>query len=418
CFWACYVLFKGDKNRPPLPPGPTPIPLLGNLLQIPGKKPLWESVAQWSEQYGPIMSFKVASRTIIILSTRETTRDVLEKKAKITGSRPRFIGVNENLTRSLMPVFLPMNDKWESVHQTELSLMNPRTAKGIASIQLAAAKQLLFNMLENKDYDITSHINRFASNVVSTTLFGTDIGSVSQAKSNSKYGIADQLIDSICVEHTLVDLFPVLENIPGIKQLGASRGNAWFEDLERLYTEDIQLAIKSPRWSIAKAAHQQQRNNMTDEAFRMWIVEAEFALGMTSSMLTSNMAALAALHPNEFHLVQSEIDQVVGQERLPTVEDLDYLPRLNAFVKETMRMKPVAPFSVPHAASEETVYRGYRIPPDAILLPNQWHINREVTYFNEPDSFKPQRWIDNPDLPDPALFGYGRRTCPGSMLSA
>ncbi|RAQ45962.1 cytochrome P450 monooxygenase [Aspergillus flavus] len=326
------------------------------------------------------MSFKVASRTIIVLSTNQAIRDVLEK-TPVNSSRPRFIGVNENLTRSMMPIFLPISDKWKAIHRVQLSLVNSRSAKGIAEIQLLTAKQHLFNMLENANYDIADHINRFTSNVVSTVLFGTNIGSVSQDKSNGKFGLADQFIASICVEHALVDLFPILEHIPGVARLGASKGG------------------------------------MSEDAFRMWNVEMEFALGMTSSMMIANLVAMAVSHPHEFRQVQSEIDRVVGPERLPTADDLAHLPRLHAFVKEGIRVAPIVPFSVPHAAVEENEYMGYQIPVDAIILPNQWHINCEPKYFEDPAEFKPQRWIDNPNLPGPALFGYGIRICPGRQTA-
>ncbi|EIT78755.1 cytochrome P450 CYP2 subfamily [Aspergillus oryzae 100-8] len=417
CFWACYLLFEKQlQQRSPLHPGPTPLPIIGNILQFKRKQAVWETISQWSDQYGPIMSFKVASRTIIVLSTNQAIRDVLEK-TPVNSSRPRFIGVNENLTRSMMPIFLPISDKWKAIHRVQLSLVNSRSAKGIAEIQLLTAKQHLFNMLENANYDIADHINRFTSNVVSTVLFGTNIGSVSQAKSNGKFGLADQFIASICVEHALVDLFPILEHIPGVARLGASKGNAWFESIRQQYTEDIQRAINSPTWSMIKAAHQQKIGGMSEDAFRMWNVEMEFALGMTSSMMIANLVAMAVSHSHEFRQVQSEIDRVVGPERLPTADDLAHLPRLHAFVKEGIRVAPIVPFSVPHAAVEENEYMGYRIPVDAIILPNQWHINREPKYFEDPAEFKPQRWIDNPNLPGPALFGYGIRICPGRQTA-
>lgn len=69
---------------------------------------------------------------------------------------------------------------------------------------------------------------------------------------------------------------------------------------------------------------------------------------------------------------QAEIDRVVGAERLPTLDDRERLPYVDALAKEILRWHPIAPMGVPHSNSEDATYRGYRIPKDAILLPNIW----------------------------------------------
>ena len=50
-----------------------------------------------------------------------------------------------------------------------------------------------------------------------------------------------------------------------------------------------------------------------------------------------------ALNPGKQRLAQAEIDNVVGLDRLPTIEDKSSLPYVNALIKETMRWHPVAP---------------------------------------------------------------------------
>jgi cytochrome P450 len=60
---------------------------------------------------------------------------------------------------------------------------------------------------------------------------------------------------------------------------------------------------------------------------------------------------------------------------------------------------------------------GFRIPADAIIVPNQWAINMDAATYTNPKSFQPQRWLDDPSLPMPGMFGYGRRICPGRHLA-
>lgn len=75
------------------------------------------------------------------------------------------------------------------------------------------------------------------------------------------------------------------------------------------------------------------------------------------------------LFPDVQEAAQEELDRVIGKDRLPTSADKDLLPYIQAIVKEALRWHPVAPLAVPHMASEEDVFQGYRIPKGAVVLP-------------------------------------------------
>ena len=49
------------------------------------------------------------------------------------------------------------------------------------------------------------------------------------------------------------------------------------------------------------------------------------------------------LYPEAMRHAQSEIDQVVGEYRLPSFSDQDSLPYISAMVKETLRWRSVGP---------------------------------------------------------------------------
>lgn len=78
------------------------------------------------------------------------------------------------------------------------------------------------------------------------------------------------------------------------------------------------------------------------------------------------------LYPDVQHRAQAELDEVVGPDRLPGPEDRECLPYINALVKEVLRWAPVAPFSIPHGATEDIEYNGYFIPAGTVLIPNTW----------------------------------------------
>jgi cytochrome P450 len=149
-----------------------------------------------------------------------------------------------------------------------------------------------------------------------------------------------------------------------------------------------------------------------------------------------------AAFPKETALAQEEISKKIGFSRAPTWKDLDTLPYTSAFVKEVQRFRPVANLGLPHEMVKDELIDGYLYPKGAIVFINmctqllyfsteakranlrQGHIFHDERYFEEPYTFNPERFMNNPygikdgieDDParrDNIVFGGGRRVCPG-----
>jgi cytochrome P450 len=80
------------------------------------------------------------------------------------------------------------------------------------------------------------------------------------------------------------------------------------------------------------------------------------------------------LHPEVQLKAREEIDGVVGDNRLPTVQDRKHLPYVEAVLKEVFRFHPIAPMGLPHLVTEDDVYEGHLIPKGAMLIPNIWFV--------------------------------------------
>jgi cytochrome P450 len=133
-------------------------------------------------------------------------------------------------------------------------------------------------------------------------------------------------------------------------------------------------------------------------------------------------------YPETQARAQTELDEVVGRDRLPTFEDYPHLPYIRAMVKEVLRWSSVTPMSVPHRSSEDDWYEGMFIPKGSICIPNVWHMNRDPEIYGEDAAhFNPARFLDaNGDvLPGPSdtkeeghfTFGFGRRICLGRNVA-
>lgn len=79
------------------------------------------------------------------------------------------------------------------------------------------------------------------------------------------------------------------------------------------------------------------------------------------------------LFPEVQFKAQEEIDRVVGNKRLPNVQDRTNLPYIDAIVKEILRWHPVAPIGVPHMTTEDDIFNGHLIPKGALIITNIWY---------------------------------------------
>ncbi|XP_047333595.1 geraniol 8-hydroxylase-like [Impatiens glandulifera] len=91
---------------------------------------------------------------------------------------------------------------------------------------------------------------------------------------------------------------------------------------------------------------------------------------------------------------KNELKQIVCDGKQVEESDIDKLPYLQAIIKETTRMRPLAPFLIPRQVYTEVDLCGYTIPKGAQVLVNVWAIGRDPDIWESPMEFKPERFID------------------------
>ena len=87
----------------------------------------------------------------------------------------------------------------------------------------------------------------------------------------------------------------------------------------------------------------------------------------TYSLLQTFLCAMA-MHPECQKRAREELDVVVGPNRLPTFDDYDALPYIQAIIMECSRWLPVVPMGHPHRAIKDGYYDGYFIPEGTVIM--------------------------------------------------
>ncbi|KAG6861649.1 hypothetical protein C0995_013651 [Termitomyces sp. Mi166 len=158
------------------------------------------------------------------------------------------------------------------------------------------------------------------------------------------------------------------------------------------------------------ALERREQFNLSDLELA-YALAAPWAAGVETTVASIEVAILAMLrYPDVMRKAQAELDSVVGHGRLPGFEDQTALPYMQALIKETTRWRPIAPTAVPHATTEDDTYKGLFIPKGSTIYANNFAILADPSLFPEPETFRPERFLDDPENKSYKIaFGYGRR---------
>ena len=143
-----------------------------------------------------------------------------------------------------------------------------------------------------------------------------------------------------------------------------------------------------------------------------------FAAGTDTTFIVLDWAMTELiLNPNVLEKVQAEVRSVLGERRVVLESDLPQLSYMKAVIKETFRLHPPAPVLVPRESIEHVRIDGYDIPAKTRVFVNAWAIGRDPETWEDPETYKPERFLDSPiDFRGQDFelipFGAGRRICP------
>ncbi|KAF2099031.1 putative O-methylsterigmatocystin oxidoreductase [Rhizodiscina lignyota] len=378
-----------------LPPGPRRLPLIGNLHQAPIDFPFL-TYARWTQQYGPIYSVQFGKDTIVVLGTPDAAEGVLNKRSTIYSNRPRLVMAGECLTKGMHTLLRQYDPKLRLIQRMVGRAVNESASQEYRPQQDLESKQLMKELLLTGDFDTS--FKRYAASAIYSVMYGFRVTSPHDKSFVENYEVLGNQVKALRVGHWIVDAIPILNYLPPFLAPWKRTAERYYEMESRLYAKDLDHGLQAREENIAQK-----------------LSTSNAALETTAGQL--NWAVLAALnHPEKTRAAQAELDSVVGVQRLPGFEDRERLPYVNAFIMEIMRWRHITPAGVPHAAAEDDEYLGYRIPKGAIVIGNLWSINMDVSIYGDPQNFRPERWLENPKLPQHP-WGFGRRICPGRHIA-
>ncbi|KAG1736243.1 cytochrome P450 [Suillus lakei] len=410
-----------SKSGLPLPPSPPTWRLRGHLL--PPRKPFL-TIARWIDEYGPLITIRVKFERVVIIGRYKAAAEIMENQGKLTADRPRMIAAGELFGGGMNIAFSPFGDRFRRMRRALHSHLQPKAAEAYQPLQMSHAKNIVLGVLDNP-HDFQHHVGTYAATTIMKVTYGK----------NTPTSATDPAVVEVrqIVRMGMGILRPgayLVDSIPWLKYL------PWYgRDLKLGFERSKKLNIGH----LERVKEKMQNNEDIGPSFMKYMLENSQSHGLTetemaflggaffragsdtTSMSICTVLMAAACFPDEQAKVQAELDAVIGRLRAPTFADQKSLPRLQAFISEALRWRPVISGGMAHRTSEDVIWENYCIPAGTTVFGNHWSISRDPDIYPEPYVFKPQRWInDKGGLRDDLQFfvyGFGRRVCPGQHVA-
>ncbi|KAJ3780712.1 cytochrome P450 [Lentinula aff. detonsa] len=440
------VIFLQKRNaRLRLPPGPKPLPIIGNVLEIPTERS-WIKYAEWGRIYGDVIHIKAFGQSMIVLNSAKAIFDLLERRGGLYADRPPVVMAGDLVGWNNSPFLGQSGPRHKEYRRLFAEVLSARKVEEWRHLQQAKVIQLAAQLMKSPDA-FRPHIKSHVGNLI----FEISHGHVVKDENDALLSVAQQVdhdfAEMVVPGAFLVDVFPILRHIPSWTGISFKRKAKQYREtlsaaLEWPYQQvKDQIAAGTALPSFTTGLIERKEHATEGDEFNWKWASLGFVLAGSDTSygsLTSFVLAMS-LHPEVQRKAQAEIDSVVGNSRLPTFLDRPDMPYVEGVMREVYRWNPVGPIASPHRLTTEAddVYRDWTIPKGSIVIANSWGVMHDPEVYPDPFEFDPERytlgktssdgirvWNDplGPDQmvnPDPRkfAFGYGRRICPGQLLA-
>ncbi|KAJ7496794.1 cytochrome P450 [Mycena latifolia] len=429
-FIAALYNAKRKKNVAPYPPGPKPLPILGNVFDLPQSQS-WLAFSELAKQHGPIVHLRVLGKSIIILNDVNAAIQMLDKKSRVYSNRPNLVMCGELVGWDEGPALIQFGKRWSDYRRLMAQFLGTRSRVETAYNHIfeQATHAYLRNLLQSPSL-WKEHGYRYAGAIVLEIAYGYHADDRDDPLVKLVDEAMDQFSEMTAPNAFAVDAFPFLRFVPQWFP-GASwkkKASHYHKTLETMLNTPYdwvrkQMAMGTSISCFVSDLLGSQNSTREEERTIKWAAGGIYSGGAeTTAAVIETFFLAMILHPDAQRNAQNELDAVLGHCTAPRLADRPRLPYTEALISEILRTYTIAPIGLPHVATEDDLHDGYFIPKDAIIFANNRLFYRDSNTYTDPETFRPERFIETANHrkekdPKDMLFGYGRRACPGVHLA-
>ncbi|KAM4041234.1 cytochrome P450 2J2-like isoform 1-T1 [Anomaloglossus baeobatrachus] len=412
-----------------LPPGPTPLPIFGNLLTIKFQFH-HKTLMKLSEIYGNIMTIWVGQSPAIVVTGYEAVKQCLIDNAEQVSNRPttpyfKYYAEERGIIFS-------NGENWKLQRRLCLQILRSlgfgkKDLEGRVKVE---ANQLveIFSSQKGRATDPNRCIMNAVGNVMSAVNFG------------HTYSLRDEvfhrLIDATNVvvdfggTHCgqLYDTFPwLMHRLPGPQQAMYKHLHFFKQCVLQEIRQHQQNPSPEPQdvvdYYLEQISKAKDDPSSTINEDNLITVLMDLVLAGSETVTSTLRWALLyiVVYKDVQVKVQKEIDELVESIENLKYEDRLSMPYTNAVIHEVQRFTSVGPVGLPRQCSQDFTLLGYSIPKGTTIVANLASVLTDHKHWKFPDTFNPSNFLDEEGnfqgnksfLP----FSAGHRICLGEHLA-
>uniref|UniRef100_A0A671FR04 unspecific monooxygenase n=1 Tax=Rhinolophus ferrumequinum TaxID=59479 RepID=A0A671FR04_RHIFE len=430
CCLLLLSLWKQNSGKGNLPPGPTPLPVIGNILQLDVKN-ISKSLSNLSKVYGPVFTVYFGMNPTVVLYGYEAVKEALIDLGEDFSGRGKF-PVAERINKGFGVLF-SNGKRWKEMRRFSLmTLRNFGMGKRSIEDRVQEEARCLVEELRKTNAspcDPTFILGCAPCNVICSIIFQNRFDYTDQdflnllEKFNENFRIMSSPWIQVCNNFpAIIDYLPgshnkILKNVADLRSYV----------LEKIKEHQATLDINNPRDFIdcfLIKMEQEKHNPQLEFTFENLIATVTdlFGAGTETTSTTLRYALLLLLkHPEVTAKVQEEIERVVGRHRSPCMQDRSHMPYTDAVVHEVQRYIDLVPTNLPHSVIRDVKFRNYLIPKGTTIFTSLTSVLHSDKEFPNPEVFDPGHFLDesgNFKKSDYFMpFSAGKRICVGEGLA-
>uniref|UniRef100_A0A8D0HEG3 Cytochrome P450 family 2 subfamily G member 57 n=1 Tax=Sphenodon punctatus TaxID=8508 RepID=A0A8D0HEG3_SPHPU len=437
CFLAIYLSYlllistwRKMYRRGHLPPGPMPLPFLGNFLQIKTAE-TFKSLKKLQEKYGPVFTVFFGPRPIVVLCGHEAVKEALVGQAEEFSGRATPPTM-ESTYRGHGVIF-SNGERWKQLRRFSLTVLTSvRMGKKSIEERIQEEAQFLleeFQKTKEQPFNPTFCLSRATSNIICSIIFGDrfdyedkEFLALMQLTKKSFVEISTPWAQFYDVYASYLKYFPgphtkvydVLEDLRAFMAKRVKKNQETFDrNAPRDFIDYFLVQMETEKDNPG--------SDFNLKNLELTMVNLFFAGTETVGSALRYGILLLMKYPEVQAKMHKEIDRVIGQNRVPNIEDRGQMPYVDAVIHEVQRFSDFLPMGVTRTVTRDTQFRGYMIPKGTEIYPMLSTVLNDPKKFKSPESFNPGNFLDENgrfkknDAFVP--FSSGKRICLGEALA-